>query len=126
MKAMNEELQMRSDWVLPICSGGERVKVDGVKAHPTQKPEALLYRILLASTEPGAVVLDTFFGTGTTGAVAKRIGRHYIGIDREPRYCRVACERLDVVLQMDDTARVTMQSKKVGRESRRERVCQEV
>src|SRR3546814_8250784 len=87
---MNEELQMRSDCVLPICSGGERVKVDGVKAHPTQKPEALLYRILLASTEPGAVVLDPFFGTGTTGAVAKRLSRHYIGIDREPRYCRVA------------------------------------
>jgi DNA modification methylase len=68
MKALNDELQMRSDWVLPICSGGERVKTDGVKAHPTQKPEALLYRVLLACTNPGDVVLDPFFGTGTTGA----------------------------------------------------------
>ncbi len=114
MKAMNEELQMRSDWVLPICSGGERVKVDGLKAHPTQKPEALLYRILLASTEPGAVVLDPFFGTGTTGAVAKRLGRHYIGIDREPRYCRVARDRINGVLPLDESAMVTMQSKRAA------------
>src|SRR3546814_10357309 len=115
MKAMNEELQMRSDWVLPICSGGERVKVDGVKAHPTQKPEALLYRILLASTEPGAVVLDPFFGTGTTGAVAKRLGRHYIGIDREPRYCRVAQDRIDGVLPLDESAMLTMPSNQAAR-----------
>ena len=112
MKAMNEELQMRSDWVLPICSGGERVKVDGLKAHPTQKPEALLYRILLASTEPGSVVLDPFFGTGTTGAVAKRLGRHYIGIDRENRYCRVARDRIAGVLPLDESAMLTMQSKR--------------
>ena len=83
MKALNEDLQMRSDWVLPICSGSERVKVDGVKAHPTQKPEALLHRILLASTNEGDLVLDPFFGSGTTGAVAKRLGRHWIGIERE-------------------------------------------
>ena len=76
MKALNDDLQMRSDWVLPICAGGERVKgEDGSKAHPTQKPEALLYRILLACTKPGDVVLDPFFGTGTTGAVARRLGR---------------------------------------------------
>ena len=83
MKALNDDLQMRSDW-LPICSGGERVKGDdGAKAHPTQKPEALLYRILLACTKPGDVVLDPFFGTGTTGAVARRLGRLWIGIERE-------------------------------------------
>src|SRR3546814_14074746 len=112
MKAMNEELQMRADGWLPSCSGGERVKVDGVKAHPTQKPEALLYRILLASTEPGAVVLDPFFGTGTTGAVAKRLGRHYIGIDREPRYCRVAQDRNDGVPPLVDSPMLTLQSQK--------------
>src|SRR3546814_10458635 len=71
MKALNEELQMRSDWLLPICSGGERLKVDGRKAHPTQKPEALLYRTILAATQPGEVILDPFFGSGTTGAVAR-------------------------------------------------------
>ncbi|MFC3713384.1 site-specific DNA-methyltransferase [Sphingoaurantiacus capsulatus] len=112
MKALNEDIQMRSDWVLPICTGGERVKVDGIKAHPTQKPEALLYRVLLACTEPGAVVLDPFFGTGTTGAVAKMLGRHYIGIEREPRYIRVAKERIAKVQPMTDEAMATMQSKR--------------
>ena len=98
MKALNDDLQMRSDWVLPICSGQERAKdEDGVKAHPTQKPEALLYRILLACTKPGDVVLDPFFGTGTTGAVARRLGRRWIGIEREPSYVKVAkrAHRLD-------------------------------
>ena len=95
MKALNDDLQMRSDWLLPICSGGERVKgEDGDKAHPTQKPEALLYRILLACTKPGDVVLDPFFGTGTTGAVARRLGRRWIGIEREPAYVKVARERI--------------------------------
>ena len=94
MKALNDDLQMRSDWVLPICSGQERVKdEDGVKAHPTQKPEALLYRILLACTKPGDVVLDPFFGTGTTGAVARRLGRRWIGIEREPSAQTLACQR---------------------------------
>ena len=91
MKALNDDLQMRSDWMLPICSGSERVKDDaGDKAHPTQKPEALLYRILLACTKPGDVVLDPFFGTGTTGAVARRLGRKWIGIERERKYVKVA------------------------------------
>lgn len=112
MKALNEDLQMRSDWVLPICTGGERVKVDGIKAHPTQKPEALLYRVLLACTEPGAVVLDPFFGTGTTGAVAKLLGRHFIGIEREPRYIRVARDRIAKVRPMSNEAVATMQSKR--------------
>ncbi|MGL6044411.1 MAG: site-specific DNA-methyltransferase [Sandaracinobacteroides sp.] len=97
MKALNEDLQMRSDWVLPICSGAERVKVDGVKAHPTQKPEALLHRILLASTHAGDLVLDPFFGSGTTGAVAKRLGRHWIGLEREPRYAKIAADRIAAV-----------------------------
>ena len=75
---------MRSDWLFPICTGGERLKDDnGDKLHPTQKPEALLARIMLASTKPGDVVLDPFFGSGTTGAVAKRLGRHFVGVERE-------------------------------------------
>jgi modification methylase len=94
MKALNEELQMRSDWLLPLCGGPERLKRDGRKAHPTQKPEALLHRVLLASTRPGDLVLDPFFGTGTTGAVAKRLGRRFIGIEREADYARLARERI--------------------------------
>ncbi len=94
MKALNDDLQMRSDWLLPICSGGERLKDNGVKAHATQKPEALLYRVLLASTNPSDVVLDPFFGTGTTGAVAKRLGRRFIGLEREKKYVALAEKRL--------------------------------
>jgi modification methylase len=94
MKAVNDGVQMRSDWLFPICSGGERLKNDGVKAHPTQKPEALLHRILLSATKPGDVVLDPFFGSGTTGVAAKRLGRRYIGIEREARYIALAEARL--------------------------------
>ncbi|HWH23105.1 MAG TPA: site-specific DNA-methyltransferase [Allosphingosinicella sp.] len=112
MKALNDDLQMRSDWLLPICSGGERVKAGGTKAHPTQKPEALLYRILLACTNPGDVVLDPFFGTGTTGAVARRLGRHWIGIERERKYVKVAKERIASTLALDESAMKTMVSKK--------------
>jgi len=105
MKALNDDLQMRSDWVLPICSGGERVKdAAGDKAHPTQKPEALLYRILLACTKPGDVVLDPFFGTGTTGAVARRLGRRWLGIEREAAYVKVARERIASTLPLDESA----------------------
>ncbi|MFL6843935.1 MAG: site-specific DNA-methyltransferase [Allosphingosinicella sp.] len=112
MKALNDELQMRSDWLLPICSGGERVKDGGAKAHPTQKPEALLYRVLLACTNPGDVVLDPFFGTGTTGAVARRLGRQWIGIEREKRYVRVARERIASTLELDESAMKTMASRR--------------
>jgi modification methylase len=113
MKALNDELQMRSDWLFPICSGGERVKGDGGgKAHPTQKPEALLYRILLACTRPGDVVLDPFFGTGTTGAVARRLGREWIGIERETRYVKVARERIESTLPLDESAMKTVASKR--------------
>jgi modification methylase len=113
MKALNDDLQMRSDWVLPICSGGERVKdAAGDKAHPTQKPEALLYRILLACTKPGDVVLDPFFGTGTTGAVARRLGRKWIGIEREPAYVKVARERIASTLPLDESAMETVPDKR--------------
>jgi modification methylase len=95
MKSLNDDLQMRSDWLLPICNGGERLKdKEGKKAHPTQKPEALLHRVILASTQPGDLVLDPFFGTGTTGVVAKRLGRNYIGIERDRGYIAVAEKRL--------------------------------
>jgi modification methylase len=112
MKALNEDLQMRSDWVLPICTGSERVKVDGVKAHPTQKPEALLYRVLLACTDPGDVVLDPFFGSGTTGAVAKLLDRRFIGIEREARYVEVANERIARVRPMSNEALSVMAGKR--------------
>ncbi|MBB4154824.1 modification methylase [Sphingomonas jinjuensis] len=110
MKTLNDEIQMRSDWEFPICGGQERLKKGGHKVHPTQKPEALLYRVLLACTKPGDVVLDPFFGTGTTGAVAKRLGRHWIGIEREPGYCAAAIERIEAALPLDESALATMQS----------------
>jgi modification methylase len=94
LKAGNEDLQMRSDWHIPICTGEERLKVNGEKAHATQKPEALLHRIIRACSHPGEVVLDPFFGTGTTGAVAKRLRRRWIGIEREAAYVDLARERI--------------------------------
>lgn len=98
LKAFNEDLQMRSDWLIPICSGGERLKDDaGDKVHPTQKPEALLHRVLLASSNPGDVVLDPFFGTGTTGAVARRLGRRFVGVERDPGYAEAARRRIAAV-----------------------------
>ena len=97
MKALNDGLQMRSDWHLPLCSGRERLRANGVKAHSTQKPLALLYRILLASSNPGDVVLDPFFGTGTTGEAARRLGRRWIGIERDPRYAELARQRIAAV-----------------------------
>jgi modification methylase len=114
MKTLNDELQMRSDWEFPICGGPERLKKNGVKVHPTQKPEALIYRILLACSKPGDVVLDPFFGTGTTGAVAKRLGRHWIGIEREPVYIEAAEERIAAALPLDESALTTMQSPKAA------------
>ena len=98
MKSLNDGVQMRSDWTLPICSGAERIKTEaGKKAHPTQKPEALLHRVLLATTNPGQVVLDPFFGTGTTGAVAKKLGRHFIGIEADAGYVDVAQKRIAAI-----------------------------
>src|SRR5579863_3264532 len=112
MKTLNDELQMRSDWVLPICSGPERLRKDGAKVHPTQKPESLLYRVMLATTNKGDVVLDPFFGTGTTGAVAKRLGREWIGCERESGYRDAALERIEMALPLDESAIATMQSAK--------------
>ncbi len=98
MKMANDEIQMRSDWLFPICNGGERLKnKEGSKVHPTQKPEALLHRVLISSTKPGDVVLDPFFGTGTTGAVAKYLGRNFVGIERQQDYIDAASARIDAV-----------------------------
>lgn len=97
MRNLNDEKQMRSDWDIPLCTGSERLKVNGEKAHTTQKPEALLYRVILSSTNPGDTVLDPFFGTGTTGAVAKKLHRHWIGIERDPDYIQVAQARIDSI-----------------------------
>ncbi len=98
MKSANEDKQMRSDWELPLCTGAERLRVNGEKVHTTQKPEALLYRVILSSSNPGDVVLDPFFGTGTTGAVAKKLGRHFIGIEKEAAYREAAQERIESIM----------------------------
>ncbi len=99
LKVFNDDTQLRSDWTLPLCTGEERLKGgDGKKLHPTQKPEALLHRVLLASTRPGDVVLDPFFGTGATGAAAKRLGRRFLGIEREEGYVAAAAERIAAVV----------------------------
>ena len=113
LKALNEGVQMRSDWVLPICTGHERLKDEaGNKAHPTQKPEALLHRVLVATTNPGDVVLDPFFGTGTTGAVARMLGREFIGIEREAAYRKVAEARIAKVRKFDKAALEVTASKR--------------
>nr|WP_236659652.1 site-specific DNA-methyltransferase [Sphingopyxis lutea] len=114
MKTLNDELQMRSDWLIPICGGQERLKKGGSKVHPTQKPEALLYRVLLACSNPGDVILDPFFGTGTTGAVAKRLGRHFIGIEREDGYIAAAEERIAMALPLDESTVKTMMAPKAA------------
>ncbi|OPB32039.1 site-specific DNA-methyltransferase [Bartonella sp. AR 15-3] len=98
LKAANEDRQMRSDWLFPLCTGAERLKDKvGRKLHPTQKPQSLLARIIMASSKPGDVILDPFFGSGTTGAVAKLLGRDFVGIEREQHYIDAACERIAVV-----------------------------
>ena len=113
LKALNDGVQMRSDWVLSICTGHERLKdAAGDKAHPTQKPESLLHRVLVATTNPGDVVLDPFFGTGTTGAVAKKLGREYIGIEREAAYREVAEKRLARVRKFDRESLIVSASKR--------------
>jgi modification methylase len=113
MKAMNDDVQMRSDWLLPICTGGERLKdEDGRKTHPTQKPESLLARVILSSTNPGDVILDPFFGSGTTGAVAKRLGRHFVGIERDKTYAKAARARIDAVEPLADHALAVTKAKR--------------
>jgi DNA modification methylase len=98
-------VQMRSDWRLPLCTGKERLKINGEKAHPTQKPEALLERVILSSSQPGDIILDPFFGSGTTGAVAKKLGRHWIGIEAEPQYIAIAQQRIDSIPDSDGSAK---------------------
>jgi modification methylase len=113
MKALNDDLQMRSDWLFPICSGPERLKdATGRKAHPTQKPEALVHRLLLATTQPGDLVLDPFFGTGTTGAVARRLGRRWLGIERDSAYALAARTRIDKVRPLPPSALATSRPKR--------------
>ncbi|MCF6304576.1 MAG: site-specific DNA-methyltransferase [Rhodobacteraceae bacterium] len=113
LKELNEGIQMRSDWVLPICNGGERLKnAKGEKAHPTQKPESLLHRVLIASTKQDDVILDPFFGSGTTGAVAKKLGRNFIGIEREAKYREVAEKRINDVRKYDSDSLKTTTAKR--------------
>ena len=113
LKTFNDDVQMRSDWTIPICIGQERIKgEDGKKAHPTQKPEALLHRVLVGTSNPGDLVLDPFSGTGTTAAVAKRLGRRFIGIEQDAGYARVARKRLEAIEACDDSALQTVKSKR--------------
>lgn len=113
MKALNDDLQMRSDWFIPLCTGAERLRdAKGAKVHPTQKPEALLHRVLMACTAPGEVVLDPFLGSGTTAAVAKRLGRRFIGIEREPIYAEAAKQRLAAIEPIGESAAQTLPSKR--------------
>ena len=93
---------MRSVWYIPICNGKERIKLNGEKVHSTQKPEALLYRIVVATSNPGDIVLDPFMGSGTTGAIAKRLGRNFVGIEKEDIYIKIANERIKKIEQIDD------------------------
>ena len=113
MKALNDDIQMRSDWWIPLCTGAERLRnKHGLKLHPTQKPEALLHRALLAATSPGDIVLDPFLGTGTTGAVAKRLHRHFIGIERHPAYAEAAIGRIRGVRPVPEEALTGVPSKR--------------
>ncbi len=112
MKALNDDLQMRSDWLLPVCSGGERLKVDGKKAHPTQKPEGLLYRTLVAATNVGDTVLDPFFGSGTTGAVCKKLGRNYLGIEQNKTYASIAEKRIEAACRIPDDEMLNIEQKR--------------
>jgi len=104
MKALNDDLQMRSDWHIPLVRGKQRIKTNGSKAHSTQKPEALLYRVIMSTSHVGDVILDPFFGSGTTGAVAKKLGRNWIGIERDKKYVKVAQKRIDTVAESDSVA----------------------
>ncbi|WP_147076470.1 site-specific DNA-methyltransferase [Methylobacterium haplocladii] len=113
LKGGNDDVQMRSDWFIPLCTGDERLKgADGLKVHPTQKPEALLARTLLSATNPGDVILDPFFGTGTTGAVAKRLGRRFIGCERDPVYADAARKRIDAVEPLSTAALLVAPTKR--------------
>ncbi len=120
MKALNEDLQMRSDWTLsplPLATGKERIKFksNGTKAHSTQKPEALLYRVIMSSTKIGDIILDPFFGSGTTGAVAKKLGRNWIGIEKDKNYVRIAQKRIEAIIQPIDLSFIKVEKEKEPR-----------
>jgi len=113
MKSLNDDVQMRSDWFIPLCTGAERLRdANGDKVHPTQKPEALLHRVILACTAPGEVVLDPFLGSGTTAAVAKRLGRRFIGIERERAYAAAARARIAATEPLPESAALTLPAKR--------------
>ena len=113
MKSLNEDLQMRSDWFIPLCTGAERLRdAKGAKLHPTQKPEALLHRVILSCTNPGEVVLDPFLGSGTTAAVARRLGRRFIGLERDEGYANAAQARIDAVVPLPDEGLATTPAKR--------------
>ena len=113
MKSLNDDLRMRSDWLIPLCTGQERLRdAKGAKLHPTQKPEALLHRVILACTNPGEVILDPFLGTGTTAAVARRLGRHFVGIERDAGYAEAARARIEAIEPLSETAALTMAGKR--------------
>ncbi len=110
LKCLNDDLQMRSNWELPICNGSERLKNNGKKVHSTQKPEALLHRILLATSNKNDLVLDPFLGSGTTAAVAKKLGRAYYGIEKEKNYFKAAEQRLNKAKPIEDDYLDTLQN----------------
>ena len=112
LKCLNDDLQMRSDWILPICNGKERLKKNGKKVHSTQKPEALIHRIILASTNKGDTVFDPFLGTGTTAVVSKKLGRRYYGIEKNKKYFEAARERIDKTLKIEDDYLDTIENNK--------------
>ena len=112
LKCLNDDLQMRSDWTLPICSGGERIKKNGKKVHSTQKPESLLHRVILASTNKNDFIFDPFLGTGTTAVVAKKMGRNYFGIEKEKKYFKAAEERLKKTIKIEDNYLDTIKNNK--------------
>ena len=113
LKCLNDDLQMRSDWILPICNGKERLKKNGKKIHSTQKPEALLHRIILASTNKGDIVFDPFIGTGTSAVVAKKLGRKYFGIEKDKLYFASAQDRLNKTKIIEDNYLDTIQNNKL-------------
>jgi modification methylase len=115
MKALNDDLQMRSDWEIPLATGRQRIKSNGSKAHSTQKPEGLLYRVIMSSSNVGDVILDPFFGSGTTGAVAKKLGRSWIGIERDRKYIKVAQKRIDEVTPAPAEALTQFEKRKQAR-----------
>ena len=112
LKCFNDDLQMRSDWLIPICGGKERLKLNGKKIHSTQKPEALLHRIILASTNKQDKILDPFLGTGTTAVVAKKLGRRYLGIEKDNKYFKYAYERLDRTKKIETDTLDTLKNNK--------------